>query len=439
MDAEEPIQGTIPIDAVKAKPPLTEGISVGTTTPTQEPSQKIEQVKKELTNPRVISKKHDQEGRNETARTILEARTSAKITKERILGSEKKGQGVAETATNLYQQERQKAAELAQRLESVLVRLKNTVGLGDKQAVALQIDIDTLKAERDALAVQSLVIEEELKGLRQRQAEIPDPKKLLEAYYEKKTTQPLTNEEKRELLKPEVLASLSTQEYIALWRRLNPYFLSHVTREGFRDHNAMVYHSVGMKEFHNGFSRVVDDQKMLRPPLALHGLPTRDEATVKNYLNGWVLQAENEDEARQRLSDLLIFHLADAPKYPDETAVHFAAQLVADHYYGGESGNEVFFIYPTDVLASQYNFAFNGWEKDFTKPQSETKWNDVFVWPQTLDNPGISLDSGFVFLPELTPVDRQTGSKYASEVKVVNGQEKRVMVEDTKLVSSFIE
>jgi len=57
--------------------------------------------------------------------------------------------------------------------------------------------------------------------------EIPsfqDPQKLLEAYYEKMATQPLSKEEKRELLRPEVLASLTTEEYIVLWKRLNPYF-----------------------------------------------------------------------------------------------------------------------------------------------------------------------------------------------------------------------
>ncbi|KKS54833.1 MAG: hypothetical protein UV20_C0029G0012 [Candidatus Magasanikbacteria bacterium GW2011_GWA2_42_32] len=131
--------------------------------------------------------------------------------------------------------------------------------------------------------------------------------------------------------------------------------------------------------------------------------------------------------------------LATAPNYPDKTAVHFAAQIVADGYYGGEKSNEVFFLYPSDVLASQHDFAFNGWGKDFTKPQSETKWNDVFVWPSTLDNPGIPVDAGVVFLPEKTPVDPETGSKYASEVKVVDGEEKRVMIEDEKLVSAFVE
>lgn len=249
---------------------------------------------------------------------------------------------------------------------------------------------------------------------------------------------PLSNEQKRELLKPEVLSSLSTEQYIALWKRLNPHFLSHVTRQGFRDHNAMMYHSAGLQEFHGGFTGVMSDSRLLRPPMALGELKTRDEDSVKAWMGDWVLGEETEEKARKKLDNLMNFHLSAAPTYPDKTAVHFAAQLVADDYYGGESGNEVFFIYPSDVIASQHDFAFNGGEKDFTQPQSETKWNDVFVWPQTVENSGIPIDAGMVFLPKSTPVDPETGSKYASEIKMVDGEEKRVMVEDNELVSRFV-
>ena len=44
-----------------------------------------------------------------------------------------------------------------------------------------------------------------------------------------------------------------------------------------------------------------------------------------------------------------------------------------------------------------------------------------------------------VFLPKTTPVDPETGSKYASEIQVVDGEEKRVMVEDNELVSRFVD
>jgi hypothetical protein len=445
LDRDETIPGIAPSEKgimPKAQSAEAPTVSAGTSAEKAESASNVEQIKKELKeelDPRTISKKVDAEGRTETARAILEARASRKATSESIASREKKLQEIEELITSSYQQERKIEEELTQRLESLLVKLKRAVGIGDEQAAILQREIDTVKSERDALYAQLFAVEEELKTLRKKLEEIPDPKQLIEAYYEKIATTPLSNEQKRRLLKPEVLASLTTEEYIALWRRLNPYFLAHVTRQGFRDHNAMIYHSAGLEQFHNGFLNIMQDDRLLRPPIALAGLKNRDKASVKNWLHDWVLQAEDEKQARERLKNLLHFHLARAPKYPDETAVHFAAQIVADGYYGGESGNEVFFIYPSDVLASQYAFAFNGWEKDFTRPQSETKWNDVFVWPQSTENPGIPIDAGIVFLPETTPVDPQTGSKYASEVRVIDGQEKRVMIEDTVAISTFVE
>lgn len=404
----------------------------------QELPASVTQVKKELTTPRDISKQHDPEGRSALASTILGARKEGRSVRASIAEQDQIRQQTSDQFFALNPTEEQTAVDLTQRNESKYVRLKVKLGIGDKKASSLQEQLSTIKGERTALSTQSEQAAHEQQALEARQSEIPNPKELLKAYYEKMQTQPLTNQEKRELLTPEVLESLTTEEYIVLWRRLNPYFLSHVTRQGFRDHNAMVYHSGGLEEFHNGFVGVVEDDKSLRPPLALQGLKSRDENTVRQFLDGWVLQAENPDEARTRLQNLLAVSLASAPSYPDKTAVHFAAQVVADDFYGGENDNEVFFLYPTDVLASQHNFAFNGWGKDFTTPQNETKWNDVFIWPSAIDNPGIPVDAGFVFLPENTPVDPSTGSKYASEIKIVDGKEQRVMIEDAVLVNSFV-
>lgn len=359
--------------------------------------EEITQIKKELTSPKIISKKTDQEGRDKLASQIVDIR------KDKSEASKK----IGETAE-----------EYTKRQESLVVKLKSKLNKIDQKSVEIW--------EKHLEAVDE-------------KKQLPDPKELIEAYYEKKSTEPLTNEEKRELLKPEVLSQLTTDEYIALWKRLNPYFLTHVTRQGFRDHNAMFYHSAGLQEYHNGFVSVVKDEKKLRPPLALAGLKNRDEVSVKMFLSEWVLQAENEEEATERFTNLMNWHLASAPKYPDQTAVHFANQLVADNYYGGEQDNEVFFVFPSDVIASQHNFAFNGWEKDFTKPQSETKWNDIFIWPNSLENPGITIDAGVVFLPEKTQVDPKTGSKYASEAKQIDSVEKRVMIEDIERVNKFID
>lgn len=402
-------------------------------------TQTTEQIKRTLLDPHAISQKYDIEGRQTVEAEISEVRTHAASVGEDV--TEKTGtlEQKEQRARELDALKAEKVLALEQRLETVAARLKKLFRIKDKSAAEMQTEIGTMEAEMEELTSQAFALRDELEKLAQEQAELPDPEKMLEAYYAKMETMPLSNEEKRELLRPEVLAELSTDEYIALWRRLNPHFLSHVTRQGFRDHNAMFNHSAGLQEFHDGLTSVLQDQKLLRPPIAVRGgLFARDKASIRKFLKGWALQAEGEEEAKKRLNAQLNHTLAAAPNYPDKTAVHFAAQIVADRYYGGEKSNEVFFLYPSDVLASQHDYAFNGWEKDFTKPQSEKKWNDVFVWPSILDNPGISVDAGIVFLPKNTPVDPQTGSKYVSEVKTVDGEEKRVMVEDEKLVAAFV-
>ena len=425
-------------DPEQAKAPAPE--NENTIEPLEKPRQSIEQIKQRLFDPYVISREYDQKGRQAHASEITRRRQESQSLRADIGGRENILEQIEQQASVLSALKAEKLLALEQRTEHILVRLKDIFNIKDKSAGVLETEIGSLTTEIEKLVTQTEEARVELAMLKQQQESIPDPKKLLEAYYEKMETVPLTNAEKRELLRPEILAELSTEEYIALWRRLNPHFLSHVTRQGFRDHNAMVYHSAGLQEFHDGLVSVLQDEKILRPPIAVReGLRSRDETAVRKFLEDWVLQAENEEEAKERFDALLHKSLATAPKYPDQTAVHFATQIVADGYYGGERSNEAFFLYPSDVLVSQHQFAFNGWEKDFTQPQSETKWNDVFVWPLSVDNPGIAVDVGMVFLPEHTPVDPKTGSRYASEISIVEGEEKRIMIEDESLVRAFVE
>lgn len=354
----------------------------------------VSQTKKELIDPRTISKNTDQEGRNKLAIEIRES----KILRDDIKKTETK---------------------LDERNEAVLVKLKDRLHIPDKQKIELETQLLEQRTKQD---------------------ELPDPKKMIEAYYEKSSETPLSNQEKRDLLKPEVLAELSTDEYITLWKRLNPHFLTHVTRQGLRDHTGgdpMVSHSSNYNSFVNGFTDVMKNEKRIYPPLARIGLKDRDETTVQIFLSNYELQAENEDEALKRFDTRLHQSMGAAPTYPDHTSTHLAAQIASDRYYGGETNNEVFFVYPSDVLASQYPFAFNGWEKDFTHPQGETKWNDVFIWTDP-GKPGVPVDSGVVFLSKDTKVDPNTGSKYASEIiKDEQGQDLRIPVYDEPLLKKF--
>ena len=124
----------------------------------------VSQTKKELIDPRTISKNTDQEGRNKLAIEIRES----KILRDDIKKTETK---------------------LDERNEAVLVKLKDRLHIPDKQKIELETQLLEQRTKQD---------------------ELPDPKKMIEAYYEKSSETPLSNQEKRDLLKPEVLAELST-------------------------------------------------------------------------------------------------------------------------------------------------------------------------------------------------------------------------------------
>lgn len=356
-------------------------------------------VKNDLIDPRTISKNKDQEGRDALASKVKETKKET---------------------TEVDQQIETTADEYTKRKDSLVYKLRSKFNKVDPKTEEIW------KKHLEAV---------------DKKAQLPDPKEMIDAYYEKKSTEPLTNEEKRELLKPEVLAELSTDEYIALWKRLNPHFLTHVTRQGLRDHTGgdpMVSHSSGHNTFVNGFTDVMKNKKRIYPPIARMGLEDRSETTIKIFLSKGILQAKNESDALKIFnSGLHETPLAAAPTYPDLTSTHLAAEIVSNRFYGGETNNEVFFVYPSDVLASQYPFAFNGDEKDFTHPQSEAKWNDVFIWTDP-DSPGVPVDSGIVFLSKDTRVDPNTGSKYASEtIKTNDGLEQKIPIENKLLISKF--
>ncbi len=234
-------------------------------------------------------------------------------------------------------------------------------------------------------------------------------------FYKEHARNFLTSGQKKELFNSDFLAELDLNEFMTLWRAGSPYYLSHVSRHGFRDHtggNVMIPHSAGLAEFTDGFTRLLEEGKM-KSAYERQGLDDINEETVEQFLKEkGLLDVESREIALQGLNIIIKGHPfgGSAPEYPDQSAVHLAAETVLDNFYGGEANNEVLVVYPADFIASQTNYAFNGWEEDFTRPQSEAKWNDIFVWGD------VPLDAGVVFLPKSTPVDPETGSKYKSHV-----------------------
>lgn len=344
------------------------------------------------------------------------------------------------------------ALEMFERKErrGVLSGMKQALGIGAKKRAELAARVEELTAERDKLWREKREIESERESLEQTIAgvDVDGAKREFLAKFET----PLTPEEKKEGLDFEALAELTTEEYLKLWRRLNPFFLTHVTRQGIRDHNAMMYHSAGMGEFQEGMTGVLADGKVLRTPAEVRlGLGREvTEENVAKALDRMLYQEDADIEGKRArgMSDRAILDemvnglpvnttIAAAEPWADKRAVHFAQLTALDDYYGGESGNEAFFVFPTDVIASQCRFGGHMQDGLTTADtRSERKWNDMFVWPKEKD---ITIDAGLTFLPKNMMVDAETGSKYATKVVEVDGKEVRVPEVDEEAVAKFTE
>ena len=253
----------------------------------------------------------------------------------------------------------------------------------------------------------------------------------------------MSSEEKEKALTFEKMSELSSEEYLELWRHLNPFYVTHVTRQGIRDHVGMMYHSAGAGDFSDGAKDVLGDGKMLRSPAEInYGLPPNfTEDDVRKVLDELVFSDDKyQGYSPKQILAMLPFSvtLASADPWADKQAIHFAQMTVLDDYYGGETNNEVFYVFPTDVIASQGKFGGH-MHDNLTTAQvfDERKWNDMFVWTE---DGRIPLDAGFVFLPDSQMVDRNTGSKYATkEIVDETGETKLVVEKDEERISRFKE
>lgn len=225
--------------------------------------------------------------------------------------------------------------------------------------------------------------------------------------------------EKIETLTFENMSKLSTKQYMELWKKLNPFYITHITRQGVRDHVGMFYHSAGSGELQDGFKGILGDDKILRSPAEVRfGIkPGFTKEDVEKFIDENVTDEQLENSNADTILEGLPVNstIAAADPWTDRQAIHFAQHTVLNEYYGSETGNEIFFVYPTDVIASQCKFGGH-MHKSLTTAQvkNEREWNDIFVWPK---DGNIPVDAGLVFLPEDTMVDPNTGSRFAIDEK----------------------
>lgn len=204
------------------------------------------------------------------------------------------------------------------------------------------------------------------------------------------------------------LASLSIEDYALLMKRFPSEMVTHVTRQGIRDHTGMVEHSAGKDAFHNGFEKILEDGN-LKSPLAVKLIESQKENVVLNCLRygEWSERAgelpKTRDEALARLKDFLE---SGYGAYTDQAAIHFAAEEVANFFYGSEKENEIFVAYPSAFIGSQYHFS----HADIAPDHIDSMHNDAWVFTQ--EERGIKLDAALVFLPQDARVDPRNGSRY---------------------------
>ncbi len=198
----------------------------------------------------------------------------------------------------------------------------------------------------------------------------------------------------------EHLKSISTEDYIKLLQRFPGEMLTHVTRRGIRDHADFGNHKAGLGEYHSSFQTILQ-KKELRSALGITLQESSEEDAVSKFLK--LNECDSRNTALGRISGGFDTGLIGDPRaFADSSAVHLAAESVADSTYGGESGNEIFFAFPSVMIASQYEFSGN--------LSASGANNDQYVWPEI--DKGLSVDSGIAFIPEDARVNPEKGSKY---------------------------
>lgn len=203
----------------------------------------------------------------------------------------------------------------------------------------------------------------------------------------------------------ENVSRLSVQEYALLWKRFPSDIVTHSVRQGVRDHGEMEEHTAGIDEYLDefvirlksgkklldAFSRSINNEKRDELLAEFFNLPRQRKKSSLNYLN--------------QLTDYDSRNISHG--FSDKSSVHFGVEVVLDNYYGGETNNEIFLVYPSAYIASNYGWGGN---MDQLVSAEKGKDNDLFVYSK--ENQGVPIDAGLVFIPSNTPVDKNTGSKY---------------------------
>ncbi len=303
---------------------------------------------------------------------------------------------------SIEEEEKIKKVEKIKELSADIERLSGTaVGkvLNYFQLRKVKAELANIYEETDPHASSNEKIEMRVPS------EFEDAKNMVERFYSEQVKQwqeaDYTKEDIEKYFTEENLASLSIEEYAILLKRFPNQTVSHVTRQGVRDHFSMWEHSAGLGRYWNGFKNITDHGK-LQNALSIEVIDQEKEKKIAEFLQLDLI--DTKEEALKNLDEFAGDRLATAGKFADRKSIHFAAEEVADAFYGAESGNEIFFMFPAAFIASQYHF------KGSLDGRRGDKYNDVWVYQK--EQQGVNINAGIAFIPNSVQVDRKTGSRY---------------------------
>ena len=183
----------------------------------------------------------------------------------------------------------------------------------------------------------------------------------------------------------ENLAKLSVDDYATLMKRFPCEMLTHVTRQGIRDHADSFWHTAGVGAFQNGFKEMLEDGK-LRSSLGIALQEHSKEEAMAKFLR--LDDFQSREDALAMHKNKFDYSAVSSNAFADSAAVHLASENVMDSMYGSERGNEIFVAYPSAYVASQLNYGGKGTLADRSSSQPNDKWG------YTKDQEGMRLAAG---------------------------------------------
>jgi len=349
-----------------------------------------------------FSRENNQEGRDALASEIREKRRDR-------FDKLKELEVIKKIADSNLEEGSEKLSELEKRLEylngNFFLKLCRFI-----EVVNTSKSIEKQKLKLGITKSESKKFEIELEQLSGRNGIMPEDfreaKRAIKNFYELERKKYISSEhdeyEIRQNFDLEKLKETSVEDYILLLKKFGPEVVTHVTRQGVRDHYGFFEHSVGVGESWNGFKDMLRTRD-LKYNLELKVLSKEKDDAIAEYFD---FENKTKEESLRSIDSFTgLDKQGFGGSYFDFHGPHYAVKYVADQFYGGESGNEIFLIYSSHAISANFFHNSDPYIENPSKMQND-------VWTYVSEHQNMPLDAGITFIREDAQVDPETGSMY---------------------------